>query len=217
VVAKTRQFRNLYHPPYHTKLRQPAPTRSGSHHTMPRPPNEPRKPIEADYNLPEEVGLEPPSKSQRKRDMHALQDMGAELVDLAANQLDKLPLTESLRDAVDQCQKIHSHEARRRQIQFIGKILRDVDPEPLLHALEQLRQHAKLAAQKHHVLERWRDRLINEGDDALTTLLTEYPKADRQQLRHLIRTAQKETEQDKPPAAARELFRALRSLDNENS
>lgn len=179
---------------------------------MPRHPNDPRQPVEADYNLPEQEAEAPPSKSQRKRDMLALQDMGAELVELAANQLDKLPLPENLRYAIDQCQQIHAHEGKRRQLQFIGKLLRDVDPEPLMQALDQLRQHAKLATQRHHQLERWRDRLISEGDAALTDLLHDYPQADRQQLRQLIRTAQKEAELNKPPAAARELFRALRAM-----
>lgn len=171
-----------------------------------------RQPIEADYNLPSEDGDELPSKSQRKREMHALQDMGAELVELTASQLDELPLPESLRDAVAQCQKIRANEARRRQLQFIGRLLRDVDAEPIQHALELLRQNAKLAAQQHHQLERWRDRLIAEGDEALNELLQQFPDADRQQLRQLIRTAQKEAEQGKPPAAARELFRNLRGL-----
>lgn len=171
-----------------------------------------RQPIEADYNLPDEIGDELPSKSQRKREMHALQDIGEELVELAAAQLDKLPLPDKLRDAIDQCQQIRAHEARRRQLQFIGRLLRDVDAEPLQVALEQLRQHAKLATQQHHQLERWRDRLIAEGDSALNELLQLHPTADRQQLRQLIRTAQKEAEQNKPPAAARELFRSLRDL-----
>lgn len=171
-----------------------------------------REPIEADYNLPEEEAAELPSKSQRKREMHALQDMGAELVELPANQLDKLPLPERLRDAINLCQQISAHEGKRRQLQFIGKLLRDVDPEPLLQALEQRRQQAKVSAQKHHTLERWRDRMLAEGDDALNAFMQEYPQADRQQLRQLIRTAQKEAEQNKPPAAARELFRSLRTI-----
>ena len=172
--------------------------------------NDPRQPIEADYNLPDELADDIPSKSQRKREMHALQDMGAELVELPSVQLDKLPLSDRLRDAIDQCKEIRSHEAHRRQLQFIGKLLRDVDIEPLQQALEQLRQSAKIANQKFHQLERWRDRLIAEGDDALNAFLSEYPHADRQQLRQLIRTAQKEAAQNKPPAAARELFRTLR-------
>lgn len=171
-----------------------------------------RQPIEADYHLPEEVGEALPSKSQRKREMHALQDLGAEMVELASNQLDQLPLPVALRDAIEACQRIRAHEARRRQIQFIGKLLRDVDPEPLQQALLQLRQHAKLANQQHHQMERWRDRLLAEGDDALNELLQQFPHADRRHLRQLIRTGQKEAEQSKPPAAARELFRVLRQL-----
>ncbi len=177
-----------------------------------RSPNDSRQPIEADYHISEEEPLDLPSKSQRKREMHALQDIGEELVNLPPAQVDKLPMSDRLRDAVNLCQTISAHEGRRRQLQFIGKILRDEDPLPLQQALEQLRQHAKIASQKHHQLERWRDRLIAEGDAALTELLAEYPHADRQQLRQLIRTAQKEAEQNKPPAASRELFRTLRAL-----
>ncbi len=175
-------------------------------------PTDSRQPIEADYQISEEEAIDLPSKSQRKREMHALQDIGEELVELAPAQLDKLPLTDRLRDAIDLCQTIQAHEGRRRQLQFIGKLLRDEDPLPLQQALEQLRQHAKIATQKHHQLERWRDRLITEGDAALTELLSEYPHADRQQLRQLVRTAQKEAEQNKPPAASRELFRTLRAM-----
>ena len=175
-------------------------------------PHDPHQPIEADYNLPDELADDIPSKSQRKRDMHALQDIGAELVELPLAQLDKLPLPDRLRDAINQCKEIRSHEAHRRQLQFIGKLLRDVEVEPLQQALAQLQQHAKIANQKFHQLERWRDRLIAEGDDALNAFLTEHPHADRQQLRQLIRTAQKEATQNKPPAAARELFRSLREM-----
>lgn len=155
------------------------------------------------------------SKSQRKREAHALQALGEELVRLPANKLGKIPLPEQLLDAIRQAQQIKARGGHKRQLQFIGKLMRSVDAEPIQQALERLQAQAAGTTAAHHHAERWRDRLVEEGDVALSELLSELPQADRQHLRQLIRNAQKEKERNKPPRSARELFRYLRDLQEE--
>ncbi len=159
----------------------------------------------ADQTPPEEK-----TKSQIKREMEDLQDLGTELVKLSPSQLDKIPMSDKLREAIDLCQRITSHGAMVRQRQLIGKLMREEDVEPIQRSLNELRFSAQKQAQQFHQHERWRDRLIKEGDPALNDYMQQFPQADRQQLRTLIRQAQKEEKENKPPAASRELFRQLR-------
>lgn len=153
-----------------------------------------------------------PSKSQLKRDAHELLDLGAALVELSASQLAEIPLSEEVLAAVKETRRITAHGARKRQLKYLGKLLRQEDETPIREALERIQGRHALTVAHHHQCERWRDRLISEGDDALTELLKEFPHADRQQLRQLTRAAQAEQAQGKPPKSARELFRALREL-----
>ena len=153
------------------------------------------------------------SKSQLKRESHALQALGEKLVQLRKDQVAHIPLDESLRDAIELAQKIRKkHEAYRRQLQYIGKLMRSSDPEPIELALQQLMQPQREATAELHQLEAWRERLLSEGDPAITALLEAYPDGDRQHLRQLVRQAKKEQAQSKPPKAARELFKYLREL-----
>lgn len=154
-----------------------------------------------------------PNKSERKREVQALTDLGRQLIDLPASQLAELPVTPELVEAIKLAQKIKSKPTGfNRQVQYIGKLIRNSDSQALLDAME-LRQQAHLHAQQHfHQLEQWRDRLLAEGDDALHELMQQWPQIDRQHLRHLIRTAQKQQAENKPPAAQRELFKYLRSI-----
>ena len=151
------------------------------------------------------------SKSEIKRDAEALKDLGAEMVDLGKNSLDKLPLDEDLRAAIDLAQKIKK-EGRRRQLQLIGKMLRSRDVEPIETALDKLKNRHNQQVSLFHKLEMLRDRLVEEGDDAVPTVLDLYPTADRQQLRALIRHAQKEKATNKPPKSYRQIFQYLREL-----
>jgi ribosome-associated protein len=152
------------------------------------------------------------SKSQRKREMTALQALGEELVALSAARLARLPLPEGLREAVRAAQQISSRSARRRQLQYIGRLMREVDAEPIRAALAEVKGESREAAARLQRLERWREALIQDGDSALGELLAQHPNADRQHLRRLIRTARDERAQDRPPAAARALLRYLREL-----
>lgn len=157
----------------------------------------------------EEFEPRAPSKSQIKREMHALQDLGEELVKLSQDRLDKLDLPDALYDAVMDARRFTKHEARRRQMQFIGKIMRDIDTEPIAEQLAEIKGESDTAKAHFHNLERWRDRLLAD-DDALTEWLAEHPGDDSQQLRNLIRNARKEAAAGKPPKSSRELFRWLR-------
>ena len=153
----------------------------------------------------------PPSKTKVKQQMHELQDLGAELVGLGKDQLAQLDLPENLRDAIREMHRINKFGAQRRQMQYIGKLMRDVDPAPIVAKLEAWKgtSHAHVAYQ--HQLERWRDRLL-ESDDALTELLAAHPHSDVQHLRTLIRNAHKEREAQKPPKHYRELYQVLREI-----
>ncbi len=139
------------------------------------------------------------SKSEIKRDAEELKRLGAELVDLGKNALDKIPLDADLRDAIELAQRIKM-EGRRRQLQLIGKMLRQRDVEPIRQALDKLKNRHNQQVVLFHKLEHLRDRLIVEGDDAVAEVLTLWPHADRQQLRSLIRNAKKEKEGNKPPS-----------------
>lgn len=152
------------------------------------------------------------SKSQLKREMLALQEMGEELVGLSAAKLRKLALPEALLNAVLEAQAMHQRGARKRQLQYIGKVMRTVDAEPIRQALAALNNpHGQDTAQFHKV-ERWRERLLSGGDEALEELLADYPQADRQQLRQLLRNAETEAKVNSAPRAARLLFQYLREL-----
>ena len=155
------------------------------------------------------------SKSQRKRDMHALQALGKELVKLPPDKLATIELPETLRNAVIEARRIHQHGALKRQLQYIGKQMRDIDPNPIREQLATLSGHSQQAAMALHLIERWRDRLLEEGDLALEKLLQEQPHADRQYLRQLLRNAKKEVSENKPPKSTRLLFRYLRELMND--
>ena len=151
------------------------------------------------------------SKSEIKRDAEQLKKLGAKLVELTQTNLEKIPLDETLLDAVELAQRLQK-EAKRRQLQYIGKLLRNIDVEPIQEALDKLENKHNQQQVILHKLELLRDELIAKGDDALAGLLNSYPQADRQHLRNLIRSAQKEKEQNKPPKAYREIFQYLKEL-----
>jgi ribosome-associated protein len=138
--------------------------------------------------------------------MTALQKIGESLVRLPAAQLAKIPLEPVLAEAIAHARELTRHEAFRRQMQYIGKLMRFVEPEPIQAALEKLELKSKQSKAEFHLIERWRDRLIAEDDTALQTFLDGYPEAGRQHLRQLVRNAKKR------PTAIAELFRYLRKI-----
>ncbi len=165
--------------------------------------------LDADWADDEQVK----SRSQIKREMDALQDLGRDLVELPDKALTKIPLSDTLIDAIKLARKIqNTRGGYRRQLQYIGKLMRGEDAAPIQAALDAIRQTGQQSAAKFHALERWRDRILNEGQDAVDQFVDEHPGADRQQLRQLMLNAQREHKQNKPPKSARALFKYLREL-----
>lgn len=127
------------------------------------------------------------------------------------SRIDRLALGQSLLDALDEMKRIKAHGARRRHLRRIGKLLREEDVEMIRNTIGDVDNRHAAETHHFHRIERWRDRLIDD-QGALGELLHEYPAADRQQLRQLIRNAHKERQQEKPPAASRKLFKLLREI-----
>ncbi|MCB1587813.1 MAG: DUF615 domain-containing protein [Xanthomonadales bacterium] len=149
------------------------------------------------------------SKSQRKREAQEVADLAEALVQAKPGVLAKVPVPDEIAADLALARKISSHIAKRRQILFLAKKMRQIDLEPIRAALEPDEQtHRQQVAQMHYV-ERWRERLLNDGDAAVTAFIDAHPETDRQQLRQLLRQAAREQAAGKPPAAARALYRLL--------
>jgi ribosome-associated protein len=153
-----------------------------------------------------------PNKTQIKKDMAVLFALSEEMSELSAAQLKHLELPENIHKAVVEVSGMPHKGARKRLLKFITGQLHKIDVEPILEKLARIKNKSAHAVREHHIAERWRDKLIAEGNDALTELLNEQPHADRQQLRQLIRNAQKEAEAAKPPKSSRLLYRYLKNL-----
>jgi ribosome-associated protein len=149
------------------------------------------------------------SKTQRKKDMQALQELGAALVDLSSEQLARIELPEDLRDAIMAARRLRQHEARRRQLQYIGRLMRGVEAEEIAARLADIQGESDAAKAEFHALERWRARLL-EDDEALTEWLAAHPGGDAQLVRQLVRNARREAAEGRPPKSSRALFRLLR-------
>ncbi len=159
---------------------------------------------------PEEIEL-PPSKTKIKQQMHDLQDIGEQLVELSKDRLKEIDLPERLYDAVREMKRINTFGAQKRQMQFIGRLMREVDAAPIIAKLEVWSGKSHQHIAWLHQIERWRDRLL-EDESVLTELLTDHPTADAQRLRALIRNALKEKELEKPLKSYREIFQVLREI-----
>jgi ribosome-associated protein len=154
---------------------------------------------------------EKPSKTQRKREMHELQALGARLVELNSEQLASVALPEDLHQAIEQVRRMTKHEARRRQMQYIGRLMRSVDPGPIREKLKVWDGISAEHTARQHRVERWRDRLL-EDENAVDELAGIHPGIDARRLRALARKAREERGAGSPPRAYRELFKALREI-----
>jgi len=157
------------------------------------------------------------SKSQRKRDADALFDLGRSLCKLSEAQLRKIELTESIRDAVNKTRRIKAHVAHKRELQYLAKLLRQIDTTAIAEGLKQALAPGHDEKRRLHRIEAWRERLLTEGDPALTQLMRSHHAIDAQQFRNLLRQAQRQSERQLPPAAARQLFKLLRTLDADST
>lgn len=158
---------------------------------------------------------DPDSRSQLKREMEALQKIGKELIDLPASEFSKIEMPDELREAILFAHTLKSNEAKRRHLQYIGKLMRTVEVEPIKAAIEKIKNRNSQFTAQFHKVEKWRDRLIEEGDEALQEFMEENPKADRQQLRQLIRNAQKDRKNQKNTGGEKTLFRAVQTIMQE--
>ena len=161
---------------------------------------------------PQDYQAEPPSKSELKRQSRDLQDLGQALVDLPAAEFDALPVPEDLRDAIVAARRITSHGARVRQRLYIGKLLRNIDPEPIREALANRAEVDRQRVRREHTIEAWRDRLLADEPAAWTELAVLVGADNLPQLRSLVRQARAERDAARAPSAARQLFRRLRDL-----
>jgi len=165
---------------------------------------------------PADADAVPVSKTRRKAEMHSLQDLGEALVALEPARFAELAaeaaLPERLVDAIAEARGITAWGGRKRQLQFVGKLMREIDAEPVRRRLAAWAQGQAIDAARQHALERWRDRLLAEPD-ALDALAAAHPRLDRPRFRALIAKARDERARAAPPHAYRELFRELKALD----
>jgi len=152
------------------------------------------------------------SKSQIKREMEALQVLGQKLTELKPAQLKKIPMGEDLAHAIKESYNITQREAKRRHLQFIGKLMRDEDAEAIQYALDEFDSSSHRHAQELHQLENWRERLISEEKSALSEFIESYNNIDVQHLRQLVRNAKKEKTNEKNSGAAKKLFQYIRTI-----
>ena len=165
---------------------------------------------ETDYDDHDEI-----SKSRRKRDLQDLKRLGEALLDFSDDALRQLLLPEVLLDALRTARKIHSNGARKRQMQYIGKLMKDIDAAPVRQAVEARNRQHDSHSREFHLLETLRDQLLADDDSALPAVLAHFPHADRQHLRKLVRQARREQDSGQPPRAYRLLFRYLRELQEQ--
>ncbi len=158
--------------------------------------------------------VEEKSKSQVKREMLALQSLGEQLVGLAPDQIGKIQMPQELREAVLFARTLKRNNSLRRQMQYIGALMRDIDPEPIQEALEDISRGRGLEAELFQQLEQWRNELVGGNDEPMEDILRRFPDAGVQRIRRLVLNARKEKEQDQPPKSSRTLFRYLRRISN---
>jgi ribosome-associated protein len=169
------------------------------------------KDVEDEFDVSEEN--EQLSKTQIKAQMVAMQKLGESLVHLGQSSLSKIPMDPELLDAVMLARKIlRKKEGYRRQLQLIGKIMRNIDIAPIEQALNNIKSAHKKLNDAFHGTEMLRDAMLKEGDSKIESAITDYPLLDRQKLRQYVRQANKQLAENKPPKSSRELFQYLKQI-----
>ena len=157
------------------------------------------------------------SKSQVKQEMHELRQLGVDVAELPLRILDTLEIGTELRNAINDYRRIGHKNALKRQASFIGKLMRKADADAIRAQLDKVQESRHQATRQFHLVEQWRDKLIDGEANDLELFLTEHPKIDRQQLRSLIRAAQKEKQSKKSPTSARKLFKLIQDCLSEGA
>ena len=160
-------------------------------------------------DLPAEEEL---SRTQIKRAMEALQDLGGKLLDLKPSELARIPMSDTLITAIDESRRIDQNEAKRRHLQYIGKVMRDEDSEAIAKALAVHDSGSDEHRRVFHQIETWRDGLISNNPDTLNEIVLLHKGADRQHITHLVKQAQSMNQEAKAKSAAKKLFKYLRLL-----
>ncbi len=163
-------------------------------------------------DIKKESEFDEPSKSQLKRESHALQELGEELVEMPEGKLQKFDLPEPLKLAIYEARKLRNREAKRRQLQYIGKLMRISDTTGIQQTFSEMDQKSLIYTKRLKQLEHWQAQIINQGTAAINAFLETYPKADRQKLRNLQRQINRETELKRPQNAKRKLFDYIKTL-----
>ena len=156
--------------------------------------------------------MEDKSKSERKREMTALQELGERLIELSNEQVREIAIPRELEEALLLAKTLKSHGGRRRQMQYIGVLMRRIDSEPIRHALDEIDGGQKRKAHEFHQIEQLRDNLIEGSDAAFEEIAGRFPDADIQKIRQLVRSSQKEKKEGRPPKQSRLLFKYLREI-----
>ncbi len=152
------------------------------------------------------------SKTRRKKDCDAMQEIGERMIALNSDELSQIDMDDELRRAIEEAQRIKSHGALKRQKQYIGKIMRGLDAEHLGQQLDRILHKHDMFNAEFKRMEKWRDMLIEQGDDGINAFMEQYPMADRHHLRQLVRNASKEKMSNKPPASYRQIFKYIREV-----
>lgn len=155
------------------------------------------------------------NKTRVKVELDGLHNLGKSIAELSKNQFEAMPLTDGLRQSINEAKKLSKGGAIKRQFKYIAKLLRELDEgdvELLQQALDKQLDKDRSATARLHQLEQWRDKLVTDGDTALSAFLDDHPQADRQHLRQLQRKAKQETERGKPPTSARKIFQYLKEV-----
>ncbi|ORU93251.1 MAG: hypothetical protein A6F70_05085 [Cycloclasticus sp. symbiont of Bathymodiolus heckerae] len=165
--------------------------------------------------MSEQELVERTNKTQVKRELDTFMALGKSIASLSRDQFEAISLPDTFRQAIVEAKKLSKGGAIKRQFKYIGKLLRDMseeDVDKLFHGLDRQLDKDRAASARLHSLEQWRDRLVAEGDVALSDFLAEHPEADRQHMRQLQRKAKQELEREKPPAAARKIFQYIKEI-----
>ena len=173
--------------------------------------------IDITNDEPEEQEEQEKSRSQLKREAQALYDLGVELTKLPQSTLIRIPMEETLRQAVNATSNIRSNSAKKRHLLFIGKLMRQGGAEEIQAELDLINEEKTRQTRQLHLVEEWRDRLLKQEKSTESQFFDEYPHADRQTIRQLIRNADKEMANKKPPASSRKLFKIIRKILSDNN
>ena len=152
------------------------------------------------------------SKTQRKKECDAMQELGEKMIALNKEELAEIHMDDELRRAIEEAQRMKSHGALKRQKQYIGKVMRSLNDETLAEQLNRILHKHDIYSAEFKRMEKWRDSIIEEGDNGINTFIEHYPNADRNHLRQLVRNAVKEKKQNKPPASYRQIFKYIREV-----